>query len=240
MRLDSSRVRVSGPLAAHADDFGEALRRRGYPPERATRHVQLLAQLSRWLEERELDVSDLSEERVAEFLAARRAKGYAENPSLRWVLRLLGFLPALEVAKTAPTAPTLVEAMIEHYRRYLVEERGLAASTVRTYLDVASLFLSRWEGPDGELNLPQVGAAEVTTFVLDECRPTERRLCPGAGDGPALAAALLVPREPHRSAACTGGAGRLCPKELLAPRTGRRGAGGAARQLRHLHPTGKP
>ena len=240
MRPDSSRVRVSGPLAAYADDFGEALRRRGYPPERATRHVQLLAQLSRWLEERELDVSDLSEERVAEFLAARRAKGYAENPSLRWVLRLLGFLPAVEVARAAPTAPTPVEAMIEHYRRYLVEERGLAASTVRAYLDVASLFLSRWESPDGGLNLSQVGAAEVATFALDECR---RR---NVGSAQALVTGLrsllrflflesrialpLAQAVPAVSA----------PKSFSAPRAGRRGAGGAARQLRHLHPTGKP
>jgi integrase/recombinase XerD len=170
MRPDPSRVRVSGPLAAHAVGFAEELLRRGYPPERATRHVQLLAQLSRWLEQQGLRASDLDEKRVADFLDARRAEGYAENLSLRWVLKLLGFLPALTVAPPAPDAPTPVEAMIGHYRCYLCEQRGLAAATVRAYLDVARLFLSRWEGPDGELDLSRVAAREVSTFVLAECR----------------------------------------------------------------------
>ena len=54
MRFDPSRVRVSGPLATHAIVFGEQLLQAGYPPERAVRHVQLLAQLSRWMEARGL------------------------------------------------------------------------------------------------------------------------------------------------------------------------------------------
>ena len=49
MTNDPTRVRVSGPLAEHAVGFGEELTRRGYPPERAARHVPLLAGLSRWL-----------------------------------------------------------------------------------------------------------------------------------------------------------------------------------------------
>ena len=79
MTREPSRVRVSGPLAKHAAGFGEELFRRGYPTERATRHVQLLAQLSRWLDRQGLGECDLIEERVAQFLEARRADGYARR-----------------------------------------------------------------------------------------------------------------------------------------------------------------
>jgi integrase/recombinase XerD len=168
MTREPSRVRVSGPLAKHAAGFGEELFRRGYPPERATRHVQLLAQLSRWLERQGLGKHDLSEERVAQFLEARRADGYAETPSLRWALKLLSLVPALEVAPAVPAPPTPVEEVVGHFRRYLLDERGLAAPTVRGYSDLARLFLSRWEGPGGARDLSQVTAEAVTAFVVAE------------------------------------------------------------------------
>ena len=168
MRSDPNRVRASGPLAKHVVGFTEELFRQGYPPERATRHVQLLAQLSRWLESHGLGEHDLSEERVAQFLEARRAEGYRETPSLRWALKLLSFVPALEIAPAVPAPPTSLEAIVGHFRRYLLNERGLAAPTVRGYSDMARRFLSRWEGPGGALDLSQVTAEAVTTFVVAE------------------------------------------------------------------------
>src|SRR5271170_7602255 len=93
MRFDPSRVRVSGPLATHAIVFGEQLLQAGYPPERAVRHVQLLAQLSRWMEARGVGEAELCEERLGEFLEARRAAGYWGRPSLGWIARLLVLVP---------------------------------------------------------------------------------------------------------------------------------------------------
>lgn len=168
MATDPFRVRVNGPLAEHRDGLARELMRRGYTPERASRHLQLLAQLSRWLEGQGLAASDLSEERVAEFLEARRADGYYEKPSLSWVMALLGFVPALDLVRAEPAPRTPVESAVVDYGRYLTRERGLAAGTVRGYLDVARLFLSRWVALDGDLDLSQVSAEAVTTFVVDE------------------------------------------------------------------------
>ena len=81
MTMDPCRVRVSGPLAEHALGFGEELLELGYPGERAARHLQLLAQLSRWLDYQGLGERDLDEQRIAEFLRARRADGYYDKPS---------------------------------------------------------------------------------------------------------------------------------------------------------------
>ena len=64
MTRNPNRVRIHGPLAVHAVGFAEELTRRGYPPERAVRHVQLLAHLSRWLEAEGLTSGELTEERV--------------------------------------------------------------------------------------------------------------------------------------------------------------------------------
>jgi site-specific recombinase XerD len=168
MTFAPNPVRASGPLAKHAVGFTEELFRQGYPPERAARHVQLLAQLSRWLESQRLGERDLSEERVAQFLEARRTKGYAETPSLRWALELLSFVPGLKVVPAVAVLPTPADAVVGHFRHYLVNERGLAAPTVRGYSDMARLFLSLWQGSGGTLDLSQVSAQAVTAFVVAE------------------------------------------------------------------------
>ena len=64
MTSDPRRVRVGGPLAEHAPGLAEELAGRGYSSERAARHLQLLAQLSRWLQGQGLAASDLSEETI--------------------------------------------------------------------------------------------------------------------------------------------------------------------------------
>jgi site-specific recombinase XerD len=169
MTTDPTRVRVSGPLAPHAAGFAEELIRRGYPPKRAGRHVQLLAQLSCWLEQEGLTAEDLTQERVAAFLEARRAS-YGESPTLSWVLTLLGFLPALAVAPSVATeALTPVEELVEQYRRYLLNERGLTVKSLPGYQAAAWLFLSCCDGPDG-LDMSQVTAEHMTALVVHECR----------------------------------------------------------------------
>src|SRR5258708_39954056 len=102
MTTDPYRVRVSGPLAMHARELAGELLGRGHAPERAARHVQLLAQLSRWMQGQGLAACDLSEETIAQFLAARTAAGYAEKYSTRWMLSLLGRVPPLTVTPARP------------------------------------------------------------------------------------------------------------------------------------------
>src|SRR5436190_528685 len=171
MTTEPSRVRVRGPLAKHAVGFGDELFRQGYPPERATRHVQLLAQLSRWLERQGLGEHDLSEERVAQFLEARRADGYAETPTLRSLLRFLfleGYIsrrlgdavPAVSVPKgflPRGLADKVVEALLASCDTSTrAGKRDLAILTVLSRLglragEVAGLQLDDLDWAHGEL-----------------------------------------------------------------------------------------
>jgi site-specific recombinase XerD len=170
MMNDPCRVRISGPLAEHAVNFGEALLEGGYRSDRAARYVQLLAHLSRWMERRGLGEPDLREETIAKFLETRRAEGYSENPSLSLVLRLLGLVPGLDLVPTEPAPPTPVGSALTEYAHYLERERGLAKSTIRSYVDVAELFLWRQVTEGGNLDLSQVAAETVIAFVLERSR----------------------------------------------------------------------
>jgi len=166
-----SRVKVTGPLVPYVAGFRAELDSQGYRPNAMTDQLRLMAHVSRWLASKSLDLEQLTPERVEEFLVARRAAGYALWCSLKGVAPLLAYLRRLGVVplpeRTGPTTP--VEQLLEVYRCYLVEERGLAASTVRSNLHVARLFLAtRPQVPT--LGLGELRAGDVVDFVREECR----------------------------------------------------------------------
>jgi integrase/recombinase XerD len=165
-----SAVRVNGPLAPHAPGFRRELERLGYRPNAASDQLRLVAHASRWLGDRGLGVEELTPARVEEFLARRRAEGYTLWLSTKAMVPILDYLRGIGVVPTPAPAPPATEAerLQEQYRIFLVQERGLAAGTVASYLHVARLFLSA-RAVDGELHLDRLSAAEVTEFVLAEC-----------------------------------------------------------------------
>ena len=164
------RVGVVGPLVPYVSGFALELEGQGYRPGPVCDQVRLMAHVSRWLDGLGLGVDDLTSERVAEFLVVRRRAGYVLRRSAKGVAPLLGYLGRLGVVPVPVlvVAATPDELFLDGYRRYLVEERGLAASTVTSYLHVAGLFLaSRSELPG--LGLVELRAGEVIEFVLAEC-----------------------------------------------------------------------
>lgn len=166
-----SRVQVSGPLVPYVDGFRAELESQGYRPHPVADQLRLLAHVSRWMADCGFGVADLTPERVDEFLVARRAAGYALWRSPKGVaplltyLRRLGVVPVPEAAK--PTTPA--EHLIERYRTYLVQERGLAASTVASNIHVGRLFLATRPQVGGR-GLDVLRASEVLDFVRSECR----------------------------------------------------------------------
>ncbi len=166
---DSSKVRITGPLAPYAAAFLAELEARGYRPNSACDQLRLLAQVSHWLEEHGLGARDLTGERVGEFLAKRRASGCAQWNSIRGLtplldhLRLLGVIP-----ESTPSPSTPLEESLGTFRRYLMEERGLAPTTTTSYLGVARLFLAEHlDLIDGRLD--ELTTSDVLGFLGEQC-----------------------------------------------------------------------
>jgi integrase/recombinase XerD len=163
----AARVRVSGPLAQHAEGFRAMLAGRGYTPSSAAGQLQVMAHLSRWLAQEGQPDGGVTSAVVDRFLAARKAAGYRRWLSARGVALLLEYLEAagLAIPAVAPEPREAGGEVLAGFREYLVTERGLAASTVRNYLDAARLLVTQ----DG-VRLDALTAGGVTRFVLAQCR----------------------------------------------------------------------
>ncbi|MDA8283035.1 MAG: tyrosine-type recombinase/integrase [Actinomycetota bacterium] len=160
-----SEVPVSGPLAPLVGEFKASLADAGYVVPVAREHLWLMAQVSRWMEDRGLSVGDLDDVRVEAFLADRRAAGRRTLCSARGLAPLLRLLRAHGLPGAAPPAGA-VEELLAGFGRYLADERAVAPSTARLYTKRVRRFLARC-APDA--NLRAVSAGQVTAAVLAEC-----------------------------------------------------------------------
>ena len=160
-------VRVSGPLASYAAGFRGSLADAGYTPLSAVVQLRLMAHVSRWLESERLEVGDLSLERVEGFLLARREAGYTGLRTSEAMVPLLGFLRASGVVPplVPVAAGSAIEVLLASFSRYLLSERGLAASTAAAYVARVDRFIA---GCAADRDVGLITAADVTRAVLDE------------------------------------------------------------------------
>ena len=163
-----SGLGMSGPLAVFAAGFGVELERRGYRPRSVREQLWLMADVSEWLAVHGLQPVDLTEDRVTQLLADRRAAGRWHLLSRRAVVPLLEYLRGVGIVPAVMAPVTAGEILVERYSVYLREQRGLASGTVRNYVGVACAFLTWRETATGMLGLDGLDAPAVIAFVLGE------------------------------------------------------------------------
>ncbi len=172
-------VRVGGPLGPFRDGVAEALSARGYSKDRAVQLVRLMAHLSRWLESRGLGAGDLSPEVVEEFFDAFRSRhswcrsSRSLAPVLAY-LRSVGAVPAVDGSRVGLGAGAV---LVEDFRRYLRDQRGLSVATVEAYARYAADCIRAW-WPDGQIDVAGLDAGDVIGLVRtarDQQRPPSLR-----------------------------------------------------------------
>jgi integrase/recombinase XerD len=161
---------VVGPLELHTVGFAGELARQGYTVHTMRQQLGLVAHLSRWMTEQQVDVADLSPLLVEQYFRVRRERGYRNFRSPKALVSLLGYLRGLGVvSETSPQiAQTPSEILLQQFRAYLIGERGLGAASARGYVDLVAGFVERCVC-DGE-DLGALTAGEVTAFLVDQSR----------------------------------------------------------------------
>lgn len=181
-RQDSAGTGAAGDgsLAGYLVGFREELSRCGYGPVRLGAHLELLADLCRWMEREGVGLPELGSDRVAAFLDDRRRRGQKDLVSSAGARPLVGYLVRAGAIPgqgfTVPEGPA--RPLLERYRRYLETERGLTAKTVERYVEVAGRLATALER-DGAIGWQRVRARDVMRFLLDNCPPPRGHHAPG-------------------------------------------------------------
>ena len=156
------RLRV-GPLAQYLDVYLARIDRDGFVPSSLPCQAYAIARFSRWLQKQCIQLEDLREVTVPEFLA--RDPGVVHHPERATINRLLLILREIGVLKAELPQPlTSVQECVNEYRQYLVRQRGLSEASLPNYLSFVEQFLSG-RASGRELRLTELSASDVTGFV---------------------------------------------------------------------------
>jgi len=166
--IDPSRIQITGALTAHRQGLWDALLTLDYSPLSAVNLLRLTAHLSRWLDEQEVSLKELTHEHIEAFLDARRRIGYVQFRTPRALAPILQYLSDTGVVSLPAPRPreiTDLDRLIHDYTGYLLRERGVTVESARAYGDIARRFVREQLG--NELSaLVELNASDVTAFVL--------------------------------------------------------------------------
>jgi len=159
-----------GPLNEYLDAYATGVAEQGYGHHSIRQQIVVIADFSRWLRQKHLEVHDVDGRVVDRFLQIRRREQRVRRGDPKALGRMLAMLRQAGVAKQQQAGQLSARAkVIGEFRDYLLQERGLSQPTLLNYVPVIEQFLSERfhnRAPDfGQLRAP-----DVTGFVLRHAR----------------------------------------------------------------------
>jgi site-specific recombinase XerD len=131
-----------------------------------------IARFSNWLQTRQPDLHLLDEATIKRFLQRdQNIVHSAESAPLR---RFLAMLREIGVAAAKPPEPISDQRrFFDEYRRYLLQERGLAEATLVNYIPFAEQLLAGRFGQSA-ISLTELTATDVTKFLQERAHQLSR------------------------------------------------------------------
>ena len=156
-----------GPLVPWLEGFVDAADREGYARSSISRRIRLAAGFSRWLGQEGIELSSISSEHSAQYLQHRACRVQLHPGDPAALRHLLEFL-RLEAVISAEPMPvgreTEAERCVLAYEHHLREARGLAATTILSYVPFVRSFVEHRFGT-GQVLLSALRASDVVGFV---------------------------------------------------------------------------
>ncbi len=160
-----------GPLSEHLDAYAAGVAEQGYAHHSIRQQIVVIADFSRWLKRKQIDVQTLNSEVVDRFLRLRRRPQRVRRGDPKALQRLLVMLRQTGVVKPdkPPVADNARSRITSAFRRYLLQECGRSPATLLNYVPVIEEFLSE-RFHNRTPNLAMLRAADVTGFVMRHAR----------------------------------------------------------------------
>ena len=156
------RLRV-GPLASYLDAYLKLIEQEGFLPSSVSMQMYAIARFSNWLQTWQVDLHELDEAAVERFL--QRDPGMRRSGEPAPLRRFLAMLREIGVTVAKVPEPSNgQQRFINEYRRYLLQERGLAETSLMNYVPFAEQLLSNRFG-QADMDLSELKATDVTKFM---------------------------------------------------------------------------
>lgn len=165
----SGTRRKPGLLGPEVEGYRDWLAGRGYTPLTIRNMLKDLGLVGRWLAGQGLSVCELSEDVMAVFVADQHSAGRRRGFGPRAMTPLLTYLREAGTACEASPSPTPLGTLVDEYRCWMLQDRGLAASTVLRYENTARRFLVEQAYPGGVFVPAGLTGADINAFLLREC-----------------------------------------------------------------------
>ena len=167
-----------GSLSPYVKPYITLVLNKGYKPTTIFGQLRLIARLNRWLLRMDYDLGRLDERVLEHFQKCEQKKRRTPADGTRVTLqRLLGVLRDAKVTPPAERSSfqrTAVQCLTERYRHHLLDDQGLAESTVVNYTWHVEKFLSEQFGA-GAVSLIRLQAQDATTFIRHTARDHSTR-----------------------------------------------------------------
>lgn len=158
-----------GSLSALAQVFFEQLQAQGYARASVRTSMRLVDDFVTWLVQREIEASGVESSHADEYLDyrwLRRQRRRGDAYTLCGFVRLCA-----DAGQERPPGPSAAispaHRVRQEFEQHLVQERGLAAASVRLYSDAVGRFLGVVFG-EGEVQLHRLIATDIVGFVQAE------------------------------------------------------------------------
>ncbi|WP_064742787.1 site-specific integrase [Edaphobacter aggregans] len=155
-----------GPLAGHIDLLAARLATHGYSRVHSRIQLRLVGHFNRWLEQKRLTAEQLDEDVIERYRRYLKRRKRVRSEDVCTLVRLLDLLREQGVTprRNVEATPTAREILLEKYRRYLREERGLSDASLRNMLMFVDRFLVE-KYPREHLDFAALAVGDITTFV---------------------------------------------------------------------------
>jgi site-specific recombinase XerD len=160
-----------GPLSEHLDAYAAGVAEQGYSHDSIRQQIVAIADFSRWLKQKNMDVHALDSKVVDRFLRLRGRPRRVRRGDPKTLQRLLTMLRQKGVVKPhqPPVTDNAQARIVADFQRYLLQERGLSPLTLLNYVAVMEQFLSE-RFHNRPPNFAMLRAPDVTGFVMRHAR----------------------------------------------------------------------
>jgi hypothetical protein len=135
-----------GSLTPYVQPYITLVMNQGYRPPTIVGHLRLFGRLYRWLRRKGYDLGELNECLLERFLKCQRKKQRTPSSgdpiTLQRLLAVLRNAGVVSPAKQSSGSKTSAQQLTDRYGRFLLNDRGLAESTVDNYGWFVGKFLA--------------------------------------------------------------------------------------------------